>query len=141
MDAVDAFQAIRRDGADAIKALTQLPATDVKNADGAGLLHTAIAHRNRSAIGARLNSGIDFNSPDARGQTPLHYAAASGGRRPNVFDRQLRVLSNNLVLSHACSNFSKEFDRNSGPAHDWFAEHDFWIDRDSLMDNRGNSGC
>ncbi len=73
---MDIFQAIRRNEPISVAVLEDLPDINVKNVDGQGLLHTAIAYGNHSLIAPLMKTGIDVNATDRNGQTPLHFAAA-----------------------------------------------------------------
>jgi uncharacterized protein len=72
---VDVFQAVRRDGADAVPMIAELPDVNLVRDDGMNLLHTAVAYHNTPAAQALISRSINVNAKDENGSTPLHYAA------------------------------------------------------------------
>lgn len=73
---VDFFQAVRRDGREALSLLTKLDDVNIRNNNGENLLHVAIAYTNVDAAVELIQRGVDVNAQDRKGATPLHYAGA-----------------------------------------------------------------
>ena len=75
------FEAVKEGDVDRVRALCEASQADAAYTDeaGVGSVHIAAKRGDAAMLQALVLLGADWQSPDAEGATPLHYAAGAGG--------------------------------------------------------------
>jgi len=151
----DLFQRVRRDPLAAVLSELRGGWQALRDEEGCGLLHEAVAHGRSDVAAELLDRGADPNVQNKQGQTVLHYAAERGlvaivkvalgkGADPSLVDKygnsalwvavmnanQARDLPKLLVRAGANARSKNKAGRSPLDLAESFGEPGAWLVRD-----------